>query len=360
MKTPFGLLFLLLFVRLTFAIAPDTTDAVLILYQLSAAQEAQFNDTDGVMSPFWDAWNENAPGHFVRDYISMRGDDARYSWNHDPNRAFTGPNDVWLIAKGAYGANGVYFWVEVTDNVIVPPTFWGSDEISIYTDPLNTTNGLSDPMNWYNPTQWALTFSSRQLLRGIGDSTRCVNVNYDKGLSMCGGGCPGEYGYCDYSSGGAYFGLTAETISKSATQKITEMFVPYKLWKIDTVFPGNQCGFIIGYNDVDSVNYNPSSVPVKMLQWQGLCDPYCQPPNGDVWGDVEFGQALTPAHVINRRVSRPTILDNKETSTSCFDIRGKLLKGHQVQRYSGVLIGRGMDKRTGTKHLSLSSEMVSQ
>ncbi|MDD5675396.1 MAG: hypothetical protein PHC61_14595, partial [Chitinivibrionales bacterium] len=87
---------------------PDVTDFVLVAYQLSAAQEADFSTTDGIRAPFWNAWD------VCTDKLDYQYCDP--SCCAGGTVPMVGPLDAQLTVYAAYGQTGVYLYLKVEDD----------------------------------------------------------------------------------------------------------------------------------------------------------------------------------------------------------------------------------------------------
>ncbi|MDD5675295.1 MAG: hypothetical protein PHC61_14085, partial [Chitinivibrionales bacterium] len=96
------------FVKAQSIYPPDVTDFVLVAYQLSAAQESEFSTTDGIRSPFWNAWD------VCTDKLDYQYCDP--SCCAGGTVPMVGPLDCQLTVYAAYGQTGVYLYLKVEDD----------------------------------------------------------------------------------------------------------------------------------------------------------------------------------------------------------------------------------------------------
>jgi hypothetical protein len=305
-----------------FASSPDLADRVLIMYKLTPEQAASFSATDGALSGFWGEWDSQNAGGLQRDYIDMKSDNATVAWNRCATSPFAGADDAQFELRAAYTDAAAYFYCKVSDNNWVDYTGWATDAVDLYIDALNSTDpsGIQDPANYFNPTQWALTFSSKQIQVGMGSSTPITGYNlrfYDD-LAMTVTDHTALFGEATYD------GMTMEISSPTTNVKIQEWMVPMSQWGALSTAEGTTVGFTGGYNDID----NDAPDCVNSLRWVGLCDPYCEPPNPATWGDAEFGPALgtggskvVPNH-FNMNRNAPIV-----KKTDFYTVRGEKING---------------------------------
>jgi hypothetical protein len=328
-----------------YATQPDVVDRVLILYKLTPAQEAQFTATDNQISPFWNEWPRENTNGFVLDYISMNSSDASYAWNRCPTQPFSGSDDAVMEIRGAYSDKGVYLFIDSRDDSYQDYSYWATDVADIYVDALNSS-GVAEPLNWFNPTQWALTFSTREIQVGMGGSLPTSGYNYryydDLNMTMT--------DHFAIFGDRTYDGMTMEIISISSTQKQQEWFIPATQWGITDITEGLRYAFSAGYNDIDA----NSTDCINSLRWQGLCDPYCEPPSAATWGDVELGPVLydpntvapgplsyskNPASYVAGTAITPNLCVNGSPSAAVFSISPYLPSGLVFNTSNGTITG---------------------
>lgn len=275
-----GIWLMLSVVATCFATAPDLNDAVLVMYKLSPTEEAQFNAHDGAVSAFWSKWDMANASALTKDYIFMASDDVKYAWNHDSAKTFIGHDDAQLQVRAAYTDKGAYFYCAVTDNIWTPHSNWGTDVIDFFIDNVPQAS-VADPVNWFNPTQWALTSNSRELLVPMGGSSISTFgfIRYnDQALSVVGTLPPTV-------DDPTLDKMTMELVIRDGMHRVSEWFIPWTQWGLTAPPPmGATLAFTCEYNDADS-----SVAGIRTLEWIGLCNPYCMPPNAATWGEVEIG-----------------------------------------------------------------------
>jgi hypothetical protein len=245
--------------------------------------------------------------------------------------------------RAAYTDQALYFWCKITDNNWVDYAGWWTDVVDIYVDAMDAT-GIQDPINWFNPTQWALTFSSKQIQVGMGATTTITGYNYRfyDDLAMSITDHAATFGEATYE------GMTMELVGQGTNVKIQEWMVPItQVSPVNGTTQGASIGFTGGYNDVD----NDAPDCTNSLRFVGLCDPYCEPPNPAVWGAAEFGPALGGSNTndcIIHTVNPPGLKDISFISrrpiakSELYTIRGERLVPSVAHSSSVIYIHRAV------------------
>jgi hypothetical protein len=314
--------------------APDLNDSVLVGYQLSTYELVQYNPAGTTLAPFLDRWDYYNAAGLSRDYLFMASDNPQYVWNENAGVSFTGHDDAQITVRLAYSNNGAYFYIKVEDNIWTPYTSWATDCAEIYLDIIPLTQQTSD--GWFNPTQWALSPSSKQIQLPFGGSTPAqINIRmYDSATATM------KDNLIDNNSA-KYDALNWKLVSIDAVHKALELFIPWSQWGMSMPPPNTQsvC-FTVGYNDVD--DGNPADV--KSLHWRGLCDPYCGP-NVATWGQIEFGHALEcscgapPPPAVKSPLVRNHHIPRSVVSTELYSLRGDKI-GNSMTSMAGLVIAR--------------------
>ena len=311
------------------ATAPDINDQVLVMYKLSAQQEAQFNGTDGQLSGFWAQWDALNAGGLTRDYIEMRSDITAVAWSRCATSPFAGADDAQLLIRAAYGANGAYFYCAVVDNQWVEPADWGTDMTDLYIDLFNTSNGLGDPLNYFN-TGWSITPSTRQIQVSVGSSTPLSTFNYRYYEEL-------QVDIIDHTvalGDATVDGMTMDLITTDATHRTQEWFIPWAVWGITSQVEGAQYGFTGGYNDTD----NDAMGCPNSLRWSGLCDPYCAA-DVSVWGNAQLGPTvgvLPRGTLRNAGIAKHSVVKK----TDFYTVRGEKISNPSMIRTANLVVKR--------------------
>jgi hypothetical protein len=302
----------------SFATAPNLTDRVLIMYKLDATQAAEFSATDGKLCTFWQQWDSQNGAGLTRDYMAMNSGDAAYAWNRCASSPFAGADDAVVDLRAAYTDQAAYIYCKVTDNNWVDYSGWATDVVDIYLDAMNST-AITDPMNWFNPTQWALTFSTKQIQVGMGSTAAITGYNYRfyDDLAMSITDHAATFGEATYD------GMTMEVVAEGTNVKTQEWMIPLTQWGITNTAEGTNYAFTGGYNDID----NDAPDCVNSLRFVNLCDPYCEPPNPATWGDVELGPALGNGTISVKPHSN--VIKNAPIArkTDLYTVRGEKING---------------------------------
>ena len=268
-------LYLFLFINLLHASSFDIVDNKFRIYPLNDQQLAQFSTHDNLISPFWSNWDNNSS----LDYISMSSAQLQYARNSGSCPFTPNINDAILKAKGCYNSKGVYFYFEAVDNSWRSYQGWWTDVIDVYIDTL-PLNLMADKSYWFNPTQWALTKSSRHFQLPVGDAVITLfNMRLYDELA---------YSITDHAltnDDNAHDSLSIEVVSINSNTRKMEAFIPWSQWGFSrSPIEGQKMAFTIKYNDEDIDRTDC----VSSLTWIGLCDPYCEPPSASLWGEIEL------------------------------------------------------------------------
>jgi hypothetical protein len=316
------------------ATAPDLNDKILVMYQLSAAQEMQYNPASAALSAFWTTWDTINAAGLRMDYIFMASDNALYAENRTAGISFSGHDDAQLTVRCAYGAKGAYFYIAVEDvGAWTPYTAWQTDCADFYFDIVSKAN--MDPANFFNPTQWALTIDSKQFQLPFGGTTP-AQINFRKYDQ-------GSISIVDLlvdNNSATLDNMSWKLVGVDATHKTIEWFLPWTQWGL-TGTPAATARFCFapGYNDVD----DGVESDVKSLRWINLCDPYCAPDMVN-WGEIEAGPVfphrdpLPPINAVNK-FNRTLIHNAAAVSSELYSFRGDKIGG-SVSKGTGLVVRR--------------------
>lgn len=282
--------------------APDQFDTVLVTYQLSAAQETQFDGHDGALAAFWSEWDTQNASSLNRDYILM--DPAHCA---QPGRDYyTGPEDNSVYIRAAYGQNGIYMLVEMVDNDFLDRNMGTNtdsihrDVFELYIDTLsseeNRTLGALCYIGLYDAT---LTYTSVQLLLSLGRNRVYDNFRisfYDEFLWSW------QDSWTRFTTAETdYDGMLFESVTVSPTRRAQEWFLPWS-WvgqggPASPVPPqGRRFAFAGGCHDMDSAQGDT----VCSLKWKNRGNPWAAKVGDEynnTWGDLELGPSLTTTKV---------------------------------------------------------------
>ena len=270
----------------------DPGDDLLLVYRMPDNVAAQYEPNGTSVLDYWSDWDG-------RDYIHMTPT-ATFSY---PGRDhWTGPEDASMIIKAAGSPAGLYFYVEVSDNVWVDKVpgemGWAMDAVDLYFDSKSSDAikaGGADIM--VNPAYgWALTYTTQQYQVWMGATALPTTfmLNYYDDLYWT-----WSYNEVEFSAAAARFdGMSMKVVSLDANTKAQEWFIPWS-WVgtggISNLAQGTKIGFSGGYNDMDG-----DGAEVKCLRWQRY-DPFAggdeegQISNNalDSWGDMVIVEEIT-------------------------------------------------------------------
>lgn len=322
--------------------APDLNDAVLVMYKLSAAQEAMFQPTSTTaVADFWKVWDDSNSAALTKDYVFMASDNPLYAWNRTAGITFAGHDDAQMTVRAAYGANGAYFYLLVEDNIWTPFTGWQTDCADMYFDIVPLSGMTSDI--FFDPTASALSFNSKQLQMPYGALTP-AQINFRQYSADAIGMVDNLVNNNDPTLDN----MSVKVIQLDATHKIMEWYLPYSQWGLTGQPAANtQFCFLPGYNDVD----DGIATDVKSLRWQDLCDPYCGVSTAP-WGQIEAGPTLGGSDGIIKKLTRNVNLAKAPISTEMYTLRGDKISTSS-SRVAGLVVKREL-LANGVKTASMS------
>jgi hypothetical protein len=304
--------------------APNLSDAVLVAYQVPTA-DADFTSAGATaISSFWGTWDGANASTLGMDIIKMDAGMSAYAQNRCAASAFTGAEDAGIEIRAAYSATAVYLYCAATDNSFVDYVGWQNDVVDIYVDAMNKANGLADAMNYFNPQQWGLTLTSKQIQVGMGGTSlpSVFNYRFYDNLAMTFTDHAESFGDASIS------GMTMKIVSSGSGKKIQEWYIPFTEFGITETAEGTRYGFTGGYNDND----NGDAVDcTNSLRWQGLCDPYCAA-TADTWGELELGPTTSAV----KMPLKASITRSIAKSTNFYTIRGEKVSGST--RTAGLVV----------------------
>jgi hypothetical protein len=319
---------------------PDLNDYILVAYQLSPAQSAQFSDTDSRLSPFWEEWGHQNADSLRLDYVHMSSADPAYAWNRS-TLGFDGTaEDAQLTAKAAYDSNGAYYCFGVVDNSWTGPADWGEDVVDVFIDNLSSSEIWDmDPLFTIDP--WASIWGS-------------LSFTYREVQVPCGGDTlPAgfEFNYYDdltwvildnnvvlfSESKERYDGLCVEVLRMSETVKCQEWFIPWNVYGVGGTggmpAAGRQLALVLGYNDSD----NDQPGETDALRWKNLCDPWCGQ-TIDTYGDLEISGISLGQTSARRRMNAAMAGERETPGAAMFTLRGERVRDTRYS--SGIMVAR--------------------
>lgn len=297
---------------------PAPYDSVLTVYWLTSQQEAQFSGVDGQISPFWSQWQS-------RDSLVMTVTDASVlGWGH-----WDGPTDACLTLKAAGGRFGLYFLLELSDDMPTDTLTCGfrADMLSVYIDSLSSQAIRECSPCRLDLPQAVLTYTSKfiRFWRG-NDSSRVIALDYAAYNPSLWSVYPVRM---TTEVARQCYGITLEEILPTRPSRRLELSFSWSSFgRQQDCLPvygtvpasGSRSAFTLDYIDKDS------PADSGRLAWRGAT-----PWDGYYWGDLEFGLgfpavpipaesllAVTPRAYSSR--PQPTT-----ASTSSYYLTGRLL-----------------------------------
>ena len=253
----------------------DPSDRTLCVYKLTAAQAAEFDASDGMVSAFWSNWTD-------KDYIRMVPPDNCY-----PSRcALTDSADASMTVRAAATERALYLYAEVTGDVWVDwpgGDEWGQDAVEVYTDQLAADAIWTCPDCLIGLYDTRFTWTTLELLVYMGSQsppTQFTRVACDEGIW-----CEFFWITMTFEAARIIHGFEAEVIPVHDGVKVQEWYVPWVFYGQGLV-PGTDLAdrrfaFSVGYNDMDS-----DSATADCLRWLGK-DPWTSDSNTvNYWGDL--------------------------------------------------------------------------
>jgi hypothetical protein len=342
------------------ATAPDTTDHVLVAYELSAAQSAQFDAFDGQMSPFWEEWEAGDPGASSLDYVHMTSADSQYIWNRSTNGFDASADDAQVTVRAAYDSAGAYYWLAVVDNSWVEAGDAGHDVVIVYIE----NESLEE---WYFAAGnaafecaemfphldcnlddifgWGPSFTYRLIEVAVGgaSSPTGFEFNYydDETWTIL------EENFVSFAEADSlYDGLAVEVVLGGIPgERRQEWFIPWSVYGVGGIPGGSPevgatLALSLGYNDSDADQPSENDY----LRWKKEAHPFFYWRNIETYGGdleisgISFGETSVrmPRSVTAHRAPRQIV------GTEYFTLKGERLPGYNRYRtgVAGVLIMR--------------------
>jgi len=297
------------FSGVSFATVADPSDSVLVAYQLTPAQSAQFNPTDSTVSPFWSLIDS------THDYWNLLPSTSTYL---NDGAGFANDSDAQMLMKAAYDSNGVYFYFKVIDNVWDADAGWQFDNIDLYVDNQSSFAITSaDPTTEF--TQAELTYTCQQRWIPVGGSSAptTIGLNY-------------------YDNTQTAWSLTTvdlttdpqkiKLVKLDSVTRVIEMFIPWANYGVGGVSGGmgpvgTQFAISGGYNDADYGSFNGC---IRILH-NG--DPWESDQN--YWGDLELGPMLggeTKIKSVHQSQHGSSVVAAKIVKTEYFTLAGRKIE----------------------------------
>ena len=289
MKKVLGSIFTMVAAVSTFA-AQDLSDFVVEAYQLSPAQEAQFDLANlSTISPFWQKWSL-CPTDL--DYIALTSENN--ALNGDPTR-FEGTDDSRMKTYVAYGLNGLYILnVAFDDNYVnlLPGTNadYECDAVDMFLDVNSTEHSMTN--NMYINYGRTAGYCQVQLRFGGGEAPTTMRY-----LTMEAGTSTDKLVTVSLAQAPADYKIKVKSVDLGSQYKAQEWCFSWDVVgsgiAIPTVGSGTKIAFQVGYNDADGATV---SSDYSCLRWTQK-DPYSGAMTSDLrsWGDITFVGTLDAA-----------------------------------------------------------------
>lgn len=309
----------------------DKGDRIVVAYELSATQEAQFSSTDNKVADFWAIWGANET---TLDYIYMDPsyDGGKHAGNHsqDGFDLTANPPDAATTIRYAYGANGIYlYWAQEDDQFVgviqTEDMIFRNDAVDFQFDSHSSSDIYANNyrINDFNSlTQNDVQF--QQLFGGAGgEPLSWFRRSYYDGSNP--NLVPVQVSWADSKTG--EFKIEVEIVSVDAYNRIQEWLIPWAqvgnpgLGSKPAV--GTQIAHVCHYNDLDGSTTDREDI----LCWNmgstynnlyGPTSPYR-------WNDIEFGPKVDDVIISAVRPVSRIKTSSRVLSTEYFTISGKRL-----------------------------------
>jgi hypothetical protein len=324
MKTFFALAGLLFCAIETSATpVPNPTDAILVAYRLTPAQQDSFSTTDNKISTFWTAdWSG-------RDYIDMNTSDTFSVPGHNQ---WQGSGDCEMWVKAGADSMGLYLYFKVHDNVFVDSLMYDSSvdcmETFIDLRPSSDMANLTPDQLAMPQFPWAITITSQQFEAWMGPSKTPGRIRYSNYDPLFLAWTPSIEQLPDLPA--IYNGMSIEMVTLSSSEKVQEWFIPWNYIGTQGVPMGDplvdrRFAFTCGYNDKDNL-----TGPEKCIRWK-KSDPFSSNEsismNAQAWGDIYVQSDCCDPYITNR--FKPAI-KNKILKKLYFDISGRQVTSYEA------------------------------
>ena len=324
---------------------PNPTDFVLVAYQLSAAQESQFSNTNGAESAFWKLLTLNTT---TIDYMLQTPSD-----NGRAGAGFEDEYDARLSIWAAYGVTGLYLYYEVVDNDFVDAVsqrLWANDAIDFFLDGENSTQDfVTDPTLFYVSKITQSTVQYQFSFGGIEAPTNFIfshlNPAWD-GITLTADASIIHETKTFLEGEG--MGIFMEAFpGSSAVTRMQEWLIPWsKVSDAGITMPSinDKIAAVFGYNDVDG---DMTGTSVDQLRWK-MSDPWGA---DDCWGDIEFGGPLADIVAVLNPNYKSNARNGKVLGSEFYSVIGKKLpvvNGKVVAPRNSIIIERQLTS-TGIK-----------
>ncbi len=344
---------------------------VLDAYRLSTDQEAAFDETDGLPSSFWSAWDDD-PG---MDFVEMNPIYAGNAWNRS-DEGFLGQTDAQAFVRAAWSDRGLYLYVQVVDDQFVDDALvcikeycpgdaselsWANDAMDMFLDVYSTDLHEAAPdLVFAKHTRNRLTKKTVQIQYQFGSATVKDRFSFNRvDPATADLIIDRDVTFADAKAN--YDGLTGEAVTLNDYTKAQEWFIPWSYvgnGGISIPNPGTLFAFTVGYNDADG-----GATDMDCLRWRNAADPtkriqdlstgQTEHVPTEPWGDIQVladpvGDAAIHFTPSARRPNRADIV-----SVGRFDLRGARVGGENAGATAAAIHIERMQLKNGTTRTGL-------
>jgi hypothetical protein len=336
----------------------DPTDRNFVAYKLTTAQEAQFDPTALAASPFWSKAVDCPSVDYV--FVSPA--------NNGVTTVFTGEDDAQLTVYTAYGANGLYFYFKVMDNMWVDYQVdcggnpfgctgdWANDAIDFALEP--TTYASLTPTMFPLNNGWSQDCAQYQLRFGGAEAPTFFRFNYwnstwdgvDASLAISWTGIT-------FADAQSRYGIRNKIIPTTQSNvRVQEWLIPWHAVGNPEGTPvgampavgASICAYY-GYNDVDADATSQSGLKELRSGSGDQMNCAVRLPDGrlDSWSTVLFGPALDDqAASATPPCLQSSIRNQNMVSHSAFNGQYRAdyygVNGQRLTTRNGKLINHGL------------------
>lgn len=344
---------------------------VLDAYRLSGEQEAAFDETDGLPSSFWSAWDADGG----MDYVQMNPLYPGNAWNRS-DEGFIGESDAQALVRAAWSDRGLYLYVQVVDDQFVDDALvcikeycpndpselsWANDAMDLYLDIYSTDLHEAAPdMVFANPTRNRLTKKTIQIQYQFGSATTKDRFSFNRADPLTADLIiDRNVTFADAKAN--YDGLTGEAVTLNDFTKAQEWFIPWSYvgnGGIPTPNPGTSFAFTVGYNDADG-----GATDMDCLRWRNAADPtkriqdlatgLTEHVPTEPWGDIQVVADPVGDAAIRFRPSARQPHQSDIVSVGRFDLRGARVGRDDVRAAATAVHVERMRLKDGTTRTGL-------
>ncbi len=267
--------------------AADPSDAVLVAYGLSPAEEKGFA-VDGKVSAFWDLFGEQQDRVVLtgEQHLAERGE----TWE-----SFGGDGDARMTVKAARSRAGLYLLFVVEDDQWAPPHEI-DDAVDFHLARLSSQEIWdSDPAKVFvKPESFALVLLGDQFQVNLGTEGHAPTNIYRNFPD------PWDVNRSEDELAVARerYGIAVDFKTLGPDRKALEMLIPWDYVGVggsgQEPPTGTTFALSLGYNDGDPAQHEPGQY--DRLRWSSRLDPWWvageDGPNPSPWGDLALGPML--------------------------------------------------------------------